>query len=143
MTRTNRTAVGSPPFWSYWVQSKTIDLSLDQYPTLIMTNKYPQESVRYNICTQHKKITKISNIYSPFSRFRHVLNVACNLLCCFLAYEDGTECSETSAIKQHTPGNNPKDYTQQVTSIPKDLKRKTALSLCWPTARGYRCFPWG
>jgi hypothetical protein len=25
-----------------------------------------------------------------------------------------TQCSETSAIKHHTPGNNPKDYTQQI-----------------------------
>jgi hypothetical protein len=23
-----------------------------------------------------------------------------------------TQCSETSVIKHHTPGNNPKDYTQ-------------------------------
>jgi hypothetical protein len=28
-----------------------------------------------------------------------------------------TQCSETSAIKHHTPGNNPKDYTQQVTRV--------------------------
>jgi hypothetical protein len=25
-----------------------------------------------------------------------------------------TQCSETSAIKHHTPGNNPKDYTQHL-----------------------------
>jgi hypothetical protein len=25
-----------------------------------------------------------------------------------LAYEDGAQCSETSVIKHHTPGNNPK-----------------------------------
>jgi hypothetical protein len=25
-----------------------------------------------------------------------------------------TQCSETSAIKHHTPGNNPKDYMQQI-----------------------------
>jgi hypothetical protein len=34
----------------------------------------------------------------------------------FIAYEDmkmeQTQCFETSAIKHHTPGNNPKDYTQ-------------------------------
>jgi hypothetical protein len=30
-----------------------------------------------------------------------------------LAYEGGqTQLSETSAIKHHTPGNNPKDYMQ-------------------------------
>jgi hypothetical protein len=31
-----------------------------------------------------------------------------------LAYEDETECSETSVIKHHTPGNNPNDYTQHL-----------------------------
>jgi hypothetical protein len=29
-----------------------------------------------------------------------------------------TQCSETSAIKHHTPGNNPKDYTQQMKILP-------------------------
>jgi len=28
------------------------------------------------------------------------------------AYEDGTECSETSAYKTQTPGNYPKESTQ-------------------------------
>jgi hypothetical protein len=28
-------------------------------------------------------------------------------------YEDGRQCSETSAIKHHTPENNPKGYTRQ------------------------------
>jgi hypothetical protein len=27
---------------------------------------------------------------------------------------EGTRCSETSAIKHHTPGNNPKVYTQHL-----------------------------
>jgi len=30
------------------------------------------------------------------------------------AYEDGTECSETSAYKLQTPGNYPKESIQQV-----------------------------
>jgi len=29
------------------------------------------------------------------------------------AYEDGTECSETSEFKLQTPGNYPKETTQQ------------------------------
>lgn len=48
---------------------------------------------------------------SPSARYtRTVLNVACNVLCCSSAC--GVYCSETSTIKQHTQGNNPKDYTQ-------------------------------
>jgi hypothetical protein len=31
-----------------------------------------------------------------------------------------TQCSETSAIKHHTPENNPKDYTRQVCSNIKE-----------------------
>ena len=30
------------------------------------------------------------------------------------AYEDGTECSETSAYKIQTPGNNPEESKQQL-----------------------------
>jgi len=57
------------------------------------------------------------------SNFRRVLNVVCFLLGDspaseiymphLPAYEDGTECSETSAYKFQTPGNHPKESIQQ------------------------------
>jgi hypothetical protein len=52
------------------------------------------------------------------------MNVACNILGCSPGVSclivdihspmkmEQTQCSETSVIKHHTPGNNPKDYTQ-------------------------------
>jgi hypothetical protein len=55
------------------------------------------------------------------SSFLLVLNAACNLLGCSPACGihihspmkmEQAQCSETSVIKHHTPGNNPKDYTQ-------------------------------
>ena len=36
-----------------------------------------------------------------------------------LAYEDGTECSETSAYKIQTPGNYPEENIQQCKIIPE------------------------
>jgi hypothetical protein len=52
-------------------------------------------------------------------------------LCLFhlLAYEDGTECSETSANKIQTPGNYPKESIQQQCTSPhcKHCKKYTAL----------------
>jgi hypothetical protein len=34
-----------------------------------------------------------------------------------LAYEDGTECSETSAYKFQTPGNYPEENTQLIETL--------------------------
>ena len=35
------------------------------------------------------------------------------------AYEDGTECSETSAYNNQTPGKYPKEYIQNAEMVPK------------------------
>jgi hypothetical protein len=40
-----------------------------------------------------------------------------------------TRCSETSAIKHHTPGNNPKDYTQHL-ERDESLKSRTIYYCC-------------
>jgi len=66
-------------------------------------------------------------MYSVFLilNFRSVLNVVCFLLgssaasefympSYLSAYEDGTECSETSAYKIQTPGNYPEESIQHV-----------------------------
>jgi hypothetical protein len=40
-----------------------------------------------------------------------------------------TKCSETSAIKHHTPGNNPKDYTQRLEQGESLKSRNQDLSI--------------
>jgi hypothetical protein len=43
-----------------------------------------------------------------------------------------TQCSETSATKHHTPGNNPKYYTQYIDVVPLPLIRKQVATLLLP-----------
>jgi hypothetical protein len=56
----------------------------------------------------------------PIAHIRVYCPVECNLLGCspaclfHVSSTEQTPCSETSAIKHHTPGNNPEDYTQNL-----------------------------
>ena len=102
-------------------------------------------SVHFDTCRVTNKCERFL-----ISNFRHVLNVICFLLgnspapefymptfrntlfhfhrqvsvCTHLpAYEDGTDCSETSAHKIQTPGELPRrKHTTNVNELPEDLR---------------------
>jgi len=56
-----------------------------------------------------------------------------------LAYEDGTECSETSAYKIQAPGNNPEENIQH-TEHGESLKSRIHPILCAVPQNGDCCY---
>ena len=73
-----------------------------------------------------------SEIYMPTFRntlfHLHRQVGACRMNTHLPAYEDGTECSETSAYKFQTPGNHPKESIQHSVHG-ESLKSRTQLQL--------------
>jgi hypothetical protein len=54
-------------------------------------------------------------IFEPhLSPYKYPTNLIPAILPAYTAYEDGTECSETSAYKIQTPGNHPKESIQDI-----------------------------
>jgi hypothetical protein len=116
---------------SLWAPRKQISLPAHHYFALgVLLLLCRSCEMSANKMQQHTVIALALLIF--ISSFRRVLNVVCNLLGCSPSYVpvyhttnfyphsfrihspmkiEQTQCSETSAIKHHTPENNPKGYT--------------------------------